>query len=94
MRTTGYKTARVVGPPRVWYTFAVKSREGNGRNATVVGASPKRSGVRPRLLADAGHTPDRKGVSRMKKRLYVRIAAVAASMAGLLLAGGAGFGVK
>jgi hypothetical protein len=30
----------------------------------------------------------------MKKRLYVRIAAVAASMAGLLLAGGAGFGVK
>jgi len=30
----------------------------------------------------------------MKKRLFVRIAAVAASLTGLLLAGGAGFGVK
>jgi hypothetical protein len=30
----------------------------------------------------------------MKKRLFVRIAAAAASLAGLLLAGGAGFGVK
>ena len=30
----------------------------------------------------------------MKNRLFVRIAAVAASLAGVLLAGGAGFGVK
>lgn len=30
----------------------------------------------------------------MKKKLFVRVAAVATSLAGLLLAGGAGFGVR
>jgi len=30
----------------------------------------------------------------MKKRLYVRIAAVVASLAGLVFAGGAGFSIK
>ena len=30
----------------------------------------------------------------MKKKLFVRVAAVASSLAGLLLAGGAGFGVR
>jgi hypothetical protein len=30
----------------------------------------------------------------MKKKLFVRVAAVATSLVGLLLAGGAGFGVR
>jgi hypothetical protein len=30
----------------------------------------------------------------MKKKLFVRVAAVASSLVGLLLAGGAGFGVR
>lgn len=30
----------------------------------------------------------------MKKKLIVRVAAVATSLAGLLLAGGAGFGIR
>ena len=30
----------------------------------------------------------------MKKKLFVRVVAVATSLAGLLLAGGAGFGVR
>ena len=30
----------------------------------------------------------------MKKKLFVRVVAIASSVAGLLLAGGAGFGVR
>jgi hypothetical protein len=58
----------------------------------VLSTSPERSGSDPDL-ADTGHLSKslRRGVLRMKK-LYVRMAAIAASLVGLLLAGGAGFG--
>ena len=54
----------------------------------------QRSGSEP-VLADTGDRSHRGEVHSMKKnKLIVRVAALATSLAGLLLAGGAGFGVR
>ena len=58
-----------------------------------IGVPDQRSGSGP-VLADTGERSHRGEVHSMKKKLFVRVAAVATSLAGLLLAGGAGFGVR
>ena len=70
----------------------------NRRERETAGAARRRayqrSGSDP-VLADTGATAIHRGeVHHMKKKLFVRVAAVVTSLVGLLLAGGAGFGVR
>ena len=53
----------------------------------------QRSGSHP-VLADTGPTTRRGEVQSMKKKLFVRVVALASSLAGVLLAGGAGFTLR
>ena len=70
-----------------------EGRQGLGRCRTHPSGA-ERSWISPLADSEAPKFAPKGGVLMKKNRLFVRIAAAIASFTGLLLAGGAGFGIK